>query len=295
MPSGALRGYGLYIVPTFAVLATITIVPVIFTFIVSLYFIDITAGTPPLYQGFYNYVSLFSDSRFLNSLVVTAQLIFIPVALQVVFGLLLAISLAEKLKGTRWMRLLFLLPAVIPPAVSGLVWKLFVIPGAGGLSYLGSVAGVDLDVDLLNMPLSALAVVIAASTWVGTPFVALLLLSGIESIGRDQYESATIDGATWVQSHRYISIPTLMPIIRTVLVFRILEALAIFPIIFVLTGGGPAGATSPINFYAYVTGFDYLQIDYAASMIVMFFLVMMTLCAPFLVQIARASTDGRGR
>ncbi|MCD1636426.1 sugar ABC transporter permease [Martelella mediterranea] len=292
MTTRGFNGYGAYVAPTFLLLGTITVVPLIITFIISLFYLDVTSGAAPEYQGFYNYISLFSDSRFLNSLKVTAALIFIPVALQILFGLTLAIALREKLTGTRWMRLLFLLPAVIPPAVSGLVWKLFVIPGAGGLSYLAALTGASLEADLLSMPLTALGVVIAASTWVGTPFVALLLLSGLETISKDQYESATIDGATWMQCHRFISVPTIMPIIRTVMVFRILEALAIFPIIFVLTGGGPAGATSPINFYAYVTGFDYLQIDYAASIIVMFFLVMMTLCTPFLVQIAKSTSKG---
>ncbi len=294
MRASRLRGYGFYVVPTFAALATITVVPLISTFVVSLFIIDITSGLPPRWQGFYNYVSLFSDTRFLNSVVVTAELIFIPVALQIFFGLTLAICLREKLLGTRWMRVLFLLPAVIPPAVSGLVWKLFVIPGAGGLAWMSSLLGTNLDFDLLSMPGTALATVIAASTWIGTPFVALILLSGIETISRDQYESATLDGASWLQTHRYISIPTLAPIIRTVVVFRILEALAIFPVIFVLTGGGPGGATEPVNYYAYISGFDYLQIDYAASMIVLFFLVMMALCSPFLVQIAR-SNEGAAR
>lgn len=292
MRASRLHGYGNYIVPTFVVLATITVVPLLVTFAISLFVIDITSGEPPFWQGLYNYLSLFSDDRFLNSLVVTAELIFIPVALQIVFGLALAICMREKLKGTRWMRLLFLLPAVIPPAVSGLVWKLFVIPGAGGLAWLSSLVGADLQLDLLSMPGTALATVIVASAWVGTPFVALILLSGIETISQDQYESATIDGANWWQTHRFISIPALAPIIRTVVVFRVLEALAVFPIVFVLTGGGPAGATEPVNYYAYVSGFDYLQIDYAASMIVLFFLAMMATCAPFLVQIARSNEGG---
>jgi len=294
MLASRLRGYGVYIVPTFAILAAITVVPLIVTFVVSLFVLDPTSGLPPTWQGFNDYVSLFSDSRFINSILVTAELIVVPVALQLLFGLALAICLRERLLGTRWMRLLFLLPAVIPPAVSGLVWKLFVIPGAGGLAWLSNLLGRNLDLDLLSMPITALATVIAASTWVGTPFVALILLSGIETISRDQFESAAIDGATWWQMHRHISIPVLAPILRTVVVFRILEALAIFPIVFVLTGGGPGGATEPVNYYAYVSGFDYLQIDYAASMIMLFFLVMMVMCAPFLVQIAR-SNEGAAR
>ncbi len=279
------------ILPTFLLLAGITIAPIVYTFIVSLYYIDPTSPMPPSFQGFENYVALFSDERFLNSLVVMMQLIIVPVFLQIVIGLALAIVLKEKFPGIRWMRLVFLLPSVIPPAVSGLLWKLFLVPGAGGLTYLGTVVGADLQLDLLNMPTSALMVVIVASTWVGTPFVALLLLSALETIDKEQYEAATIDGASWMRSHWHISLPTIRPVIQTVVVFRVLEALAIFPIIFILTAGGPSGATEPVNYYAYVTGFEYLKIDYAATMIFFFFMVMMVFCAPFLINIARA--EGR--
>ncbi|MGB3815040.1 MAG: sugar ABC transporter permease [Shinella sp.] len=277
------------ILPPFALLAAVTVLPIVFTFVISLYFVDPTSPNPAQFQGFANYFALFSDERFINSLVVMAQLIVFPVVLQVLIGLALAIVLKEKLLGTRWMRLVFILPAVIPPAVSGLLWKLFIIPGAGGLTYMGSLAGVDLQPDLLNLPLPALIVVITASVWVGTPFVALLFLSALETVGSEQYEAATIDGASWLQSHWHISIPAIRPVITTVVVFRILEALAIFPIIFILTGGGPAGATEPVNYYAYVTGFDYLKIDYAATLIFFFFMIMMSFCAPFLVRIARSA------
>ncbi|MFV0332469.1 MAG: carbohydrate ABC transporter permease [Tropicimonas sp.] len=281
------RGLMPLILPTFLALVAITVLPILVTFGISLFYINLTSPGGPAFVGLENYVDLFSDERFLNSLTVTVKLIFIPVALQIVIGLMLAMVLKEKLPGTGWMRVAFLLPAVIPPAVSGLVWKLFIVPGAGGLSYGASLFGVDLTLDLLSMPSTALGVIIAASVWVGTPFVALLLLSGLESIGDDQYEAARIDGANWFQQHWHISVPTLIPVIVTVTVFRILEALAIFPIIFVLTGGGPAGSTEPVNYYAYVNGFEYLRVDYAATIIFFFFVMMMTATAPFLVNIAR--------
>ena len=287
MKNPANKGLMTLILPTFLTLVAITVLPILITFGISLFYIKLTSTAGPLFIGLENYVDLFSDERFLNSLVVTVQLIFIPVALQIVIGLLLAMILKEKLPGMGWMRLAFLLPAVIPPAVSGLVWKLFIVPGAGGLTYGASLFGLNLSLDLLSMPSSALAVVVATSVWVGTPFVALLMLSALESIGEEQYEAARIDGANWFQRHWYISVPEMLPVIVTVTVFRILEALAIFPIIFVLTGGGPAGSTEPINYYAYVTGFDYLRVDYAATIIFFFFVAMMGATAPFLINIAR--------
>jgi len=275
------------VMPTFVLLAAVTVVPIALTTLVSLYYIDPAGLRPATFRGLANYIRMFDDDRFINSFVVMCELVVVPVALQLIIGFALAVVLHERLPGTNWMRLVFLLPAVIPPAVSGLVWKLFIVPGAGGLTWVGSLAGFRLDLDLLNEPTSALGTIIAASVWTGTPFVALLLLSALESIGREQYEAAQIDGATWLTSQWYVSLPTIRPVIRTVTVFRALEALAIFPIIYVMTGGGPAGATEPVNYYAYVTGFEYLKIDYAASMIVFFFLVMMTGCLPFLRGIAQ--------
>lgn len=281
------RGLWLLILPTFLALLAITALPIIVTSSLSLFYVDLAMPGMPRFAGLENYFELFSDERFRQSVVVTFKLILIPVALQVFIGLLLAMVLREKLVGTRWMRVAFLLPAVIPPAVSGLVWKLFIVPGAGGLTYGASLFGADLSLDLLSMPNTALATIIVTSVWVGTPFVALLMLSALEAVGNEQYEAARIDGANWFQSHWHISLPEIRPVIMTVAVFRILEALAIFPIIYVLTGGGPAGSTAPINYYAYMNGFDYLRIDYAATIIFFFFVMMMVLCAPFLVNIAR--------
>lgn len=295
MPGKTNRGLWPLIMPTFLALVAITVLPILVTLGISLFYVDLTMPGMTRFAGLENYFELFQDSRFLNSLTVTAKLIFIPVALQIVIGLLLAMVLKEKLPGTGWMRMAFLLPAVIPPAVSGLVWKLFIVPGAGGLSYLGHVIGVDLSLDLLSMPGSALTLVIVTSVWVGTPFVALLMLSALESLGEEQYEAARIDGASWFQAHWHISLPEIRPVILTVAVFRILEALAIFPIIFVLTGGGPAGATEPINYYAYVNGFEYLRVDYAATIIFFFFVVMMGICSPFLINIARRESREEAR
>ena len=282
-------GYWPMITPSILLLVVITIIPILATFYISLHFFNPINPQQFGWVGLENYGFLFEDSRYLNSIRVMFLLIVIPVSLQIVLGMILAIALKERLAGTNWMRIFFLLPAVIPPAVSGLVWKLFIIPGAGGVTYLGSLFGADLQLDLLSAPNSALFVIVVCSTWVGTPFVALLFLSSLETISKELYEAAHIDGAGWLRSHWSISIPIVRPVIMTVVVFRILEALAIFPIIFILTGGGPAGSTEPVNYYAYITGFQYLKIDYAATIIVSFFVILMVFCTPFLVRIARAA------
>ena len=275
------------IVPAFSFLFLITVIPILGTILLSLFFYDITSPDATRFYYFKHYIELFRDERFLNSVLVTLQLIFIPVFFQIVLGFLLAIALHEKMKGTQWMRVIFLMPAVIPPVVIGLIWKLFIIPGQGGLTYFTNLIGISSEFDFLNAPVSALVIIIIASIWAGTPFVTLMFLSGLESISRNYYEAAAIDGAGWFHSHLLISRPLLSPIIKTVAIFRVLEALAIFPIIFILTGGGPASATEPINFYAYITGFDYLKIDYAAAIMVFFFILLMMISLPLMKGMAR--------
>jgi len=275
------------IVPAVSFLFLITVIPILGTIILSLFYYDITSPDTIRFYYFKHYIELFRDERFLNSVLVTLQLIFIPVFFQVMLGFLLAIAIHEKMKGTQWMRSLFLIPAVIPPVVIGLIWKLFIIPGQGGLTYFTKLTGTGFEFDFLNVPASALMIIIIASIWMGTPFVTLMFLSGLESISLHYYEAAAIDGAGWFRSHLFISRPLLSPIIKTVSIFRILEALAIFPIIFILTGGGPASATEPINFYAYITGFDYLKIDYAAAIIVFFFILLMTISLPLIKGMAK--------
>ncbi|MBA1142330.1 carbohydrate ABC transporter permease [Mesorhizobium neociceri] len=266
------------IAPAIAMLCAATFIPIAAVLVLSTLHYDIAFPDKISFVGLDNFKRLISDSRFLNSVGVTLMLVVIPVGLQLLCGLGLAIALKEKLIATRWMRAAFLLPSVVPPAVGGILWKLFLIPGVGGLSYLASLSGVHLQADLLGSRASALAAVILVSVWFGVPIVALLLLSSLESIPDDVYEAASIDGASWLQAQWCISIPLVLPAMGTVAVFQALEVLGIFPVIFVLTGGGPAGATEPLNYYAFLTGFTYLDFDYSAALLVVFTCTLVCAC-----------------
>lgn len=278
----------LFVLPALVFMILITVIPLLGTTSLSFVKYEITRPDEIHFVGFKNYINLARDARFLNSVKVMFLLILVPVTIQLIFGLSLAVALNERLKGTRWMRLFFLTPAIMPPIVIGLVWKLFIIPQQGGLAYFLQLFGAR-SPDLLSSPIGALSVIMVASVWTGTPFVTIMYLSAIESISNSYYEAAEIDGASWFQRHRVITLPLVTSVTKTLIIFRTLEALAIFPVIFILTGGGPASATEPINFYAYVTGFDYLQLDYAAAIIVVFFLLLMLISFPFLRSLVRKS------
>lgn len=252
------------------VIFLLTLVPIMITIILSLTSLSYRSANPSEFIGIQNYARLFTDERFLNSISTSIILIVIPVATQLILGFGLAIVMNEKLPWMGWLRLVFVAPMVLPPIVMGLMWRILFTPQLGGVNYFLSLVGIE-GPNWLSDPTFALLAVIIAAVWGWTPFVGLMFLASIQTFPTDIYEAAVIDGTSWVQSIRFITLPLLKPTIFVVGVFRVIEALAIFPIIFILTNGGPAGATETVNFYGYVSGFNFLRIGYASAIMVFFF------------------------
>jgi multiple sugar transport system permease protein len=268
-----------------------TVVPILTTIGISFTSFNISMPNQSSFVGLENYLNLLSDDRFLNSVRVTLLFIIYPVAFQLIFGLALAIALHENLPGTKWVKAFFIIPMIFPPVIIGMTWKVFLTPQLGGLNYFLSLFGIH-GPDWLAAPSSALWAVIIAAVWASTPFVILMYYATLGTIPEPHFEAAAIEGASWWQTIRYVSFPFLKPITKVIVIFRVLEALAIFPVIFVLTGGGPAGATEPINLYAYFTGFNYLKVDYAATLIVVFFSFLLAISWPILKKMVYQS-EGR--
>ena len=273
------RAYLKYLAPTMLVIFLLTLVPIAVTVGLSLTSLSYRSAKPTEFVGLQNYVRLFSDDRFLNSIPISIILIVVPVAVQLVFGFIVAIVMNEKLPWMGWLRLVFVAPMVLPPIVMGLMWRILFTPQLGGVNYFLSLIGVA-GPNWLSNPAFALVAVIVAAVWGWTPFVGLMFLTSMQTFPVDVYEAARIDGASWSQSIRYITLPLLRPTIFVVGVFRVIEALAIFPIIFILTNGGPAGATETVNFYGYVSGFNFLRVGYASAIMVFFFAMLMLITAP---------------
>jgi multiple sugar transport system permease protein len=277
--------------PAIIFVFVMTVVPILGTIGISFTSFNISNPSQSVFVGLENYLNLFFDGRFLNSVRVTLLFILYPVAFQMLLGLALALALHENLPGTKWVKAFFIIPMIFPPVVIGMTWKVFLTPQLGGLNYFLGLFGVH-GPDWLAAPSSALWAVIIAAVWASTPFVTLMYYATLGTIPESNFEAAAIEGASWWQTIRYVSLPFLKTITKVIVIFRVLEALAIFPIIFVLTGGGPAGATEPINLYAYFTGFNYLKVDYAATLIVVFFSFLLAISWPILKKMVYQS-EGR--
>lgn len=216
------------------------------------------------FVGAANYAFLISDVRFwgalLNTLVFTAG----SVTLEVLLALPLALALDASLPGRGVFRAAALVPWVIPTVVSARIWGLLLDPELGplvpeGMNWLGS-------------PQLALFAAILADAWKATPFVALLLLAGLQGISEDLYKAARVDGASRWQIFFRITLPLLKPALLVAVLFRSLDAFRVFDILFVLTGGGPAHATETLSVYAYKTLMRAGDFGYGAALSVATFL-----------------------
>lgn len=187
-----------------------------------------------------------------NTFVFTAA----SVTLELLLGLALALLLSRKFFGRGPARAAALVPWALPAAVMALAWRWIFNPEFGVLGHVLS----------LSSPRGAMAACVLADVWKTTPFMAVLLMSGLASIPAELYEAADVDGAGAVRRFFLITLPLLRPTMALALVFRAVQAFGVFDIVWVLTGGGPGGRTRMIALYVYDTVFRYLELGYGCAL-----------------------------
>lgn len=242
--------------PLLIVAFVFVLVPVVGTLITSL-MRDVTF-LPEKFLAFENYERLFEDAQFWESARFTILFVVVSVSIELIIGLAFALLLNETLPFRGFLRVVILIPWVIPIAISARVWELIYNFNYGILNYLILSLGIsDQPVSWLGSPTGAFISVVVSDIWKTTPFMTIILLAGLSSINRDLYKQAMIDGTNFVQRFIKITLPLLKPALVVALLFRSIDAIRIFDLIYVLTGGGPGGSTSSISIYAfnyYVSG-----------------------------------------
>ncbi|MBW7886281.1 MAG: sugar ABC transporter permease [Caldilineaceae bacterium] len=273
--------YFWFLVPCIVLLGTLSLIPLVVTFYLSLQKMSLIYPDATGFFGAGNYARMAGDQYFWLSIRTTLILIIGPVAVQMALGLLLALLLHNDMPILRISRSLFIAPMVIPPVIAGLIWKVLFIPNLGGLNFLLEVVGIPGPM-WLETPGWAIFSVGLVAVWQDTPFVMLLLLAALESMPQEPVEAARVDGASAVQVFRYITFPYLVPTLMVALLFRIINSLAIFPIIYVLTQGGPGRATEMLNYYTFINAFQYLDIGYGATLAMALFALVVLLSLVFM-------------
>jgi multiple sugar transport system permease protein len=277
--------------PALAVLVLVAAGPLIAAFWEALHAHDLRLpwlGRP--FIGLSNFAEAFGDPRFLDALGHTATFTAVTVALELVFGLALALALDALVRGRALARVIVLLPWALPTVVAALVWR-FMFDSESGI--VNALFG--LDFAWLADPVAAWTPIILGDVWKTTPFVALLLLAGLQTIDPALYEAARLDGAGPWRRLVHITIPLLRPALLVALIFRTLDAFRVFDLVFVLTGGGPGTATEVVSTYAFSTLLQDLRFGYGSALSVIVFLITFILALLYVRALGRGpgASDAR--
>lgn len=255
-----------FVLPALILLSFITIYPLFYVFYLSLHrrllIFDISR-----FVGFDNYLFLLRDDRFWNALKNTIYFTSVSVSLELLFGFCIALLLNRQFRFRGIVRAIVLVPWAVPTVVSGRMWEWIYNTDFGILNYL-----LGTKINWLGSPQWAMNAAIFMDVWKTTPFVAILLIAGLQIIPRELYQAARVDGAGNWAVFRKINLPLLKPVILVVLIFRTLDAFRVFDAVYVLTGGGPANTTETLSIYAYKVLFQTLQFGYGSTLSVVVFI-----------------------
>lgn len=270
-------GY-LLILPAVIILAIVLIYPTVFNLLVSVreWSWSAPAAAPKPFVGLDNFVALFAMSRFWNAIKVSLSMLFFGLVLQYILGLGLALLLNEQVRGLRIFRTIFILPMILAPIVVGIQWRYLLSGNFGVLNYILTRIGLH-PPSWLSDPKLTLGTVVAVDTWMYLPFVALILLAGLQQISKEVYEAAEVDGASSWAKFVNITFPALIPSTITVLLMRGTEIFRAFDVVYVMTGGGPGRSTEVLGMMLYKTAFSEGNMGTAAALAIIIGIVGMAI------------------
>ena len=250
-----------FVAPAALIIVLIVLVPLGRALWMSLFNIQLTRPGIEPFVGLGNYIDQLASGNFWGSVGRALFFTIVSTALELLFGLALALLMDQPLRGRWLLRTIIILPWALPTIVNALMWRWIDNAEYGALNALLTQTGIISHYQpWLSNSDTAMWMVILADVWKLTPLVAILLLAGLQSVDREVVEVARVDGAGSWQTFRLILLPLITPVILIVLVLRTMEAFKVFDIIWIMTHGGPANTTQSIAIYAYQTayqGFDF--------------------------------------
>ena len=277
-----------FVAPAALFLAAIIVFPLGHAFWTSLHRVR---GLNATFIGLRNYARLADDATFWHSLGVSFAFTASAVALHLSIGLALALVVNELRVARTALRIVFLTPWMVAPAVGATIWLWLLEPQFGVVNYLLRAAGaITAPVAWLGEPGTALASVIAVDVWRGVPFVMLLMLAGLQTIPVDQYEAASIDGAGAWTRFRFVTWPNLRYLVIVATTLDVINTIRHYDIIGVMTGGGPAGGTEVLPALIYNTAFRGNRLGEAAAIGIALLGIVLVLAVVY-VRTARLDDD----
>lgn len=263
------REAALLLMPAAALLTAVVVLPVLRVVELSVTRTELAGGVVLRFAGVDPYLRLWDDSRFWGALRNTAVFTGASLAFETVLGILFALALDQRFRGRRFVRAGMLLPWALPTAVMALAWA-WIFNDAFGVAndMLRRLGVLERPIAWLGEPATAMAALVLADVWKTTPFVALIVLAGLQGIPPEVYEAARVDGLGAWSRFRHATLPLLAPTLLVAVLFRGVQAYAAFDLVYVMTGGGPGGATETVSLYAFQNYFRYLDFGYGSAVAV---------------------------
>jgi multiple sugar transport system permease protein len=265
--------------------ALLVCVGIFIPFVTALYYstLRFRLNLPALkgFIGISNYTNLLYDSEFWNTVSISLRYTAITVTVELLLGLVIALLLQRQTRINNLISVLLLLPLMTAPAIAALMWKLMTNPNFGILSYLVSLVGIS-DFRWASSPSSALFTVVLVDVWVYTPFIMVLLLAGLRSLPKQPFEAAALDGVPRLFVFSRITLPMLLPYIITASLFRLLDAIQQFDIIYAMTQGGPGNTLLVFQVRAYLEFYQYTNVGKSAALLVVLWAITYVLSNIFI-------------
>lgn len=279
-----------FVAPALIILLAMTIFPALYLLRSSFYSFTLLSGQSQ-FVGLQNYIYDLTNPDIRGSILITLFFVVVAVSLELVIGLLLALALARRSLENSIASTLLLLPFAVTPVVSALLWRELLNPNYGWVNYyLQQIGILHSPVAWLSSPVTAWMAIIALDIWQWMPFVALILMAGLQGVPSDINEAASVDGAAGLQRLWHITIPLLRPFIAIAVLLRIVQSFKIFDTVQVLTGGGPGTSTEVINLKLYRVALQDFSIGAASALGIMFLVIVMVIVSQVLRVVAH-NTD----
>ena len=277
-----------FVAPAALIIVLIVLVPLGRALWMSLFNIQLTRPGVEPFVGLGNYIDQLASGNFWGAVGRALFFTVASTALELLFGLALALLMDQPLRGRWLLRTIIILPWALPTIVNALMWRWIDNAEYGSLNALLTQTGIISHYQAwLSNSDTAMWMVIVADVWKLTPLVAILLLAGLQSVDREVVEVARVDGASGWQTFRLILLPLITPVILIVLVLRTMEAFKVFDIIWIMTHGGPANSTQTIAIYAYQVAYQGFDFGRGAALGYLIALVIMILAAVYLRLLGR--------
>ncbi len=283
-------GYAL-VAPLVILLLAVTAYPLVYNLWNSFHAVNLSIATSAhSFVGVDNYTKMFKSGEWVHALIRTAGFTAVSVALETVFALALALMLHRKFPGRGVLRAAILVPWAVPTVVSATLWKTMFDPRSGFVDYVLGLAHLPgAHTTWLAGTWTSWTAIFVADAWKNVPFIAIILLAGLQVIPDEVYEAARIDGANAWQAFRRMTLPLLKPALAVALIFRTLQAFLVFDVIYIMSGGGPGTSTETLSFFNWQTFLVNTDFGYGGAMSVMLVLIALAIAAVY-VRVLRPAT-----